>query len=162
MTGFPINPPRAAIADQRGFVSPEWYRYFAQIQSAVGSASSATWQDGYILTPGPVAGVSASDVEGGGASIPRGVVTTAVDRTLWPTDYAVLADATSSVVNIVLADAAQAKGRDVVVKKIDASANAVVLAAPGGQTIDGAASLSIATQWQSYTLVSDGLGWFIL
>lgn len=162
MTGFPINPPRAAISDQRGFVSPEWYRYFAQIQSAVGSASSETWQDGYILAPGPVSGVSSSDVEGGGASIPCSVVTTAVERALWPTDYAVLADATSYDVTIMLADAAQAKGRSVVIKKIDASVNAVILEAPNGQTIDGGGPLSITTQWQSYTLISDGKDWFII
>jgi len=48
------------------------------------------------------------------------------------------------------------------VKKIDATANTVQIAAAGGQTIDGAATLSIAVQYQSYTMVSNGTGWDII
>ena len=48
------------------------------------------------------------------------------------------------------------------IKRLDASANAVTIATPGAETIDGAASLAIATQYQSYTLLCDGSNWHIL
>ena len=46
------------------------------------------------------------------------------------------------------------------VKKTDSSANAVTVTGVG--TIDGAASLSISTQYYSYTLLCDGTNWHIV
>ena len=48
------------------------------------------------------------------------------------------------------------------VKKIDVSPNTVTVTGISGATIDGGASLSIATQWYSYTLISDGSNWYII
>lgn len=53
-------------------------------------------------------------------------------------------------------------GRTLFVKKMDTSANAVTIAAQSGETIDGASSKSIATQYMSYTLMSFGTGWVIV
>lgn len=53
-----------------------------------------------------------------------------------------------------------AVGAQVVVKKIDASANAVTVATQGGATIDGASTKVLSTQWAFVKVVSDGTGWF--
>ena len=159
MTGFTINPPRAKLTDENGFVSNEWYRYFAQIQAAVGTSASATWQDGFVLVPAPLAGISANDVEGGGATIPVGVVTIATDYSLGPADCMVRADTSSMSVTILLPAAATCPGRVVRAKKVDASANTVEIAAYPSELIDGAASKTISAAYDSYTLISTGLGW---
>lgn len=60
-------------------------------------------------------------------------------------------DATAGPVTVTLNAAIFAGFPSVTVKKIDATANAVTVT-PNIGTIDGAASLSWSTQWQSYTL----------
>lgn len=162
MTGFPINPPRAAISDGRGFVSPEWYRYFAQIQSAVGSSASATWQDGFLLVPPPLSVLAADMIEGGGAAVNVAVRTVVYDTTVQANDCVLLCDATSSDISVVLPASASSEGRTLHIKKIDASANTVDIAGVGGDTIDGAASKSLAAANDSYMLTSDGLGWYAI
>lgn len=52
MTGFPINPPRAPIADDQGRVSAEWYRFFVAIQKMIGGAVSP-FDDDVLLTGAP-------------------------------------------------------------------------------------------------------------
>lgn len=36
MTGFAINPPNAALVDDRGYITPEWYKFFVQVQRMIG------------------------------------------------------------------------------------------------------------------------------
>lgn len=45
------------------------------------------------------------------------------------------------------------------IKRVDGSANAVTIQSEGGEYIDGEASYAIATQYESVTLVSDGVNW---
>lgn len=160
MTGFPINPPREPIAGSSGIVTNSWYRYFAQIQAAVGSAATATWQDGYLLGPGPLAALSTDLIDGGSASIAFGVRDTATDTTLQANDCLLRCDATSSPLSVVLPSAATCAGRVCHIKKVDVSANAVTIA--GTDLIDGAASLSITTAQASYTLASNGMVWSVI
>lgn len=87
------------------------------------------------------------------------VVTKTGDHTARNNDC-VLANAIGGAIQITLPPVK--KGFRVNVKKIDASANAVTVAGIGGATIDGVASLSITTQWYSYTLVSDGSNWYTI
>jgi hypothetical protein len=51
MTGFPINPPRAPIADAGGNTTPEWYRFFVQIQRMIGGPSDP-FDDTAVLAAG--------------------------------------------------------------------------------------------------------------
>ena len=71
----------------------------------------------------------------------------------------VLADASAGAITVTLpspqADAI------VNVKKIDSSGNAVTIDGAGAN-IDGEASIQITTQYESYTLVSDGTNWWII
>jgi hypothetical protein len=66
-------------------------------------------------------------------------------------DDTVLVDATAGPVTITLISAAWTPNV-YTVKKIDASANAVTVAAQAGETIDGAATASLPAQWSSVNL----------
>ena len=70
----------------------------------------------------------------------------------------VLANATDGAIAITLPT--ETKNAYVNIKKTDSSANAVTVSGVG--MIDGAASLSISTQYYSYTLICDGTNWHIV
>lgn len=71
-------------------------------------------------------------------------------------------DATGGPVTVALPAASSAANREITVKKIDASANAVTLDGDGAETIDGTATQPLATQWESLTVKSNGTAWLIL
>jgi hypothetical protein len=77
-------------------------------------------------------------------------------------DYIVLVDATAGNVVLDLPVASTNKGALVVVKKLDASANTVTLEANGAETIDGAANKVISTQYDKFTVVCDGVEWWVV
>jgi hypothetical protein len=77
-------------------------------------------------------------------------------------DYLLLADATAGAVSVGLPAAAAADGAVIVVKKIDASANAVTLDADGAETIDGVATQTLTAQYDAVTVVCDGVAWWIV
>jgi len=70
-----------------------------------------------------------------------------------------LADASGSALTVTLPS--PSTDVNVTVKKTDSSGNAVTIATPGGQTIDGQSSISITAQYASRTVVSDGNNYFI-
>lgn len=72
----------------------------------------------------------------------------------------VLADATSAAFTVTLP--AATLGKQVAVKKVDASANVVTVVAPGGKTIDGDSDATIVSQNASAVFVYDGTNWQIL
>lgn len=73
-------------------------------------------------------------------------------------DDCVFVDATDGPVSITIPAAAQMQFARVTIKKIDASANAVTLAG----TIDGVVNPTLATQYKSKTIQSDGIHWYTL
>jgi hypothetical protein len=77
------------------------------------------------------------------------------------TDVVIASAAASSVV-ITLPQAAMNRGRKILVKRSDDSANACSVAAASGQTIDGAASYALLVQFDSVTAISDGSNWFVV
>src|SRR4051812_13758549 len=70
----------------------------------------------------------------------------------------VLANATGGAFAVTLP--APTAGAHIMVKKTDASANAVTVTRAGSATIDGATTLALATQWSRAELISDGTNWF--
>ena len=76
------------------------------------------------------------------------------------TDEVILASA-GSAFTITLPTAVGITGRTYTIKKTDASVNAVTLDANGAETIDGALTISLANQYESVTLVSNGVSWII-
>jgi hypothetical protein len=69
-----------------------------------------------------------------------------------------LVDTTSGDVNIEMIESSEAR---VVIKKVTSDGNNVIITASSG-LIDGAASKTIDTAYQSYHFVSDGINYFIL
>lgn len=88
----------------------------------------------------------------------RTVRTITASENLPNTASTLLVNATGGAVTATLPPADLSAGLRITVKKIDASGNAVTVAS--ADTIDGAASLNITTQWQARTLESDGAAWF--
>lgn len=80
-------------------------------------------------------------------------------------DGMLLCDATAGPVVFTLptADSAHmdARGMTVTMKKIDASANACTLDGNGSETIDGGENVSTTTQWARFTVVTNGVAWFV-
>jgi hypothetical protein len=87
------------------------------------------------------------------------VLTKTAAYTVEEDDDLVLCNATGAAFTVTLPSAVSFEGRQFMVKKIDASANAVTVDGNGAETIDGAATLSLATQWAKVHLVSDGANW---
>lgn len=99
------------------------------------------------------------------------VASKTADFTVWTDDatgspkHVYLCDATSGAITVTLpavADADPTAGRVVTVKKTDASGNAVTLDADGSETIDGATTKALSSQYDSVTIVSDGTSWHII
>ena len=86
--------------------------------------------------------------------------TKTANYTATSTDGTLLVDATSGTVTITLPAASSRK--ELHIKKIDSSVNAVSVARAGSDTIEGNTSASLAAQYNSITLYSDGTStWYI-
>lgn len=84
-------------------------------------------------------------------------IVAADDRTL------ILGDATSAAFSVTLLAAATAgDGYTLEVKKTDSGSNAVTVAAAGSETVDGAASIVLATQYNTVRLRCDGSNWHLV
>lgn len=82
--------------------------------------------------------------------------------TITANDTVILGDTTAGDVTITLPLASIASGYRFCIKKTDSSANDVFVVRSGSDTIDGSTSLTIAVQYVSITVVSDGSNWFII
>jgi len=70
-------------------------------------------------------------------------------------------NATTAGFTITLPTATGRPGQMFYFKKTDATANVVTITRSGTETIDGAVSQTLTTQYAALTLVSDGANWFI-
>lgn len=85
---------------------------------------------------------------------------TTADLTLTAQDEIVYVDASGGAVTITLPDARRFWGYEYTVKRLNAGGgNVTVDASPA--TIDGAATATLTTQYESITFVSDGSDWWI-
>lgn len=85
------------------------------------------------------------------------------DITLTETDYTVLVDGTvGPVITITLPTAASVVRRIYNIKKLDNTGTIITIQANGAETIDGANTQSITTQYASYQIQSDGTSWWII
>lgn len=96
-----------------------------------------------------------------GVNISFAIISVGADYTVKDSDNTVLVDAFSGNITITLPTAVGRKGKIFNIKKIDSSANSVIID-PGTQTIDGNSTYTIGTQYESVTLISDNLNWFII
>jgi hypothetical protein len=97
-------------------------------------------------------------------AIEQGSAQRSVDATgdIRASDRHLFVDATAGAVTLTLPVASDNDGMTVLVKKIDASVNAVTIAAQGADTIDGAATQALAAQYDALTLFCDGSGWWLI
>lgn len=96
------------------------------------------------------------------AYITRKVTSKTANYTLVIPDRGVLVSASGGAVTITLPTAASAKDVDFFVKKLDSSGNTVTIDANGSETIDGATTKVISTQYTAVTIYSDGTEWWVL
>ena len=85
---------------------------------------------------------------------------TAASDTLGTSDHTVLCDCTLNSITINLPAAID--GQQYVIKKIDSSINTVTIDGDSSETIDGALTKILTTQYECVTIVSDGTNWFIV
>lgn len=100
------------------------------------------------------------DAPAGGAQIGPSTVTAQSGAYSAANRDIVLANANGAAFSVALP--APTAGAWVTVKKVDASVNAVTVTTPGAETIDGAATYVISTQWTSRDFVSDGTNWYLV
>ena len=79
-----------------------------------------------------------------------------------PTDDVILVDASGGTVTLNLPDATTVNGKVYNFKKIDSSAFQMIIDADGAQTIDDSLTQATSTQYESFTIISDGSAWYIL
>lgn len=82
--------------------------------------------------------------------------------TITTSDDIVLCNASSGAFTVTLPTASGNTGLQFVVKRLNSGSNAVTVATAGGQTIDGASTVSLSSQYEFITLVSDGSNWFLI
>lgn len=117
----------------------------------------------YTSTDAGVTYVAHNDVWTPVSAQSGSVVTTAVSTyTLTRLNSTLLVDATAAAATVAVPAAADYTDRRWTVKKIDASANAVTLDATGADTIDGAGTYPLASQYDTVTITSNGTAWYVV
>ena len=71
--------------------------------------------------------------------------------------FYVRGDATSGAFAVTLPTALNSQGRQLLIKKIDVSANAVTVTRAGTDTIEGANTVVLGAQWDKTLLISNGV-----
>lgn len=82
------------------------------------------------------------------------------DTTLDANAENVLVDATAGIVTITFPDASLFAGRPLRVKKMDATANPVMVVPASTQFIDNALARALVLRGDSYNVLSDGANWY--
>lgn len=92
-----------------------------------------------------------------------GIVSVTAAYTVPASVFYVRADVTSAGFTVTLPAAAGRDGRQICVKKIDASGNTLTVGVTGSDTIDGGATVTTVVQYLSWTFISNGnTGWEII
>lgn len=97
-----------------------------------------------------------------GGAVRTPITSTSSDIPLDATHYTVKVDASGANRTITLPPAAGCTGRIYIIKKTDSSANTVTIDGDTAETIDGATTKVISTQYAGYSIQSDGTGWMII
>ena len=92
------------------------------------------------------------------------VTSTAVSYSVISTDQVILVDSTSAIRTITLPTAVGIKGKLYTVKdwKGQSATNNITIATTSSQTIDGASTVTMSTNYQTVRVVSDGSNWSVI
>lgn len=96
-----------------------------------------------------------------GGHVGSGITVTAASVTAGNYET-ILCDCTSNNITVNLPMAASKTWERYNIKKIDSSANTVTIDGAGAETIDGATTQMILSQWTCVTVQSNGTAWYIL
>ena len=137
------------------------------ITNHVGDASDA--HDASAISNIPAGSIAATDVQAAideldteKEKILKAITSLSADTTLDSTHHTVGVDASGAAKVITLPAAAVNTGRIYNISKRDSSANTVTIDANAAELINGAATVIISTQYGSYTIQSDGTGWWVI
>ena len=86
--------------------------------------------------------------------------TVAVNADAVLSENLVLANASAGALALTLIPALDYRDQIMAVKKIDATANLVLIGTTGGELIDGGTTATISVQYQTIRLQSDGSQWW--
>jgi len=111
---------------------------------------------------GTTSPVAALDVNGGEASNLKTITNGDSPYTALVTDHTILADASSGAITINLPTAVGLGGFHLRIKKIDATVNIITVDGNGSQTIDGALTYALFSQYGAVQLISDNANWQII
>lgn len=96
-------------------------------------------------------------------STPRGAYRTVeTTATVQSGDYLLLCDSTGGGFTVTLPPAALVAGRMYAFVKINAGGGNVIVDGYGSETINGSATHTLNAHWNSVTIMSNGVAWFIL
>lgn len=105
----------------------------------------------YVLLPNVVYG-----------SLLGTVVSKSANYTLTTADGIVLATTGVSGITLTLPDATLNSGRVYFIKKVDSGLGVLTIATTSSQTIDGETTQTIAYQYYSLTIISNGTSWYLI
>ncbi len=91
----------------------------------------------------------------------KNVVTKAANYTATLVDEVINVNSTPGSCTVALPAAAHIAGKLFTVTKTDASVNTVTVDANGSETINGATTKVLSSQYETVTVVSNGTGWYI-
>lgn len=83
------------------------------------------------------------------------------DYTATDLDSTVVADATGGNITVTLPQAMTVQGMILTVKKVDGSGNTVTVDGYSSETIDGATTKVLSSQYEAITIHSSGSEWFV-
>ena len=100
----------------------------------------------------------------GTGNLATGIVAKSADYTATTSDGTIEVDATAGAKTITLFAASSNPGKILTIKKIDSSGNAVTIDGNASETIDGATTLSLASQYSTATIQVNAAGtaWYKL
>jgi hypothetical protein len=140
---------------------------------AFASSSTLTTASTVAISGAPVTGTNATltnsyalNIESGGTRFGGSIVfnrtTTATSYSVLTTDYIIAVTSTASARTITLPTAVNATGRKYVIKDESggAATNNITINTTSSQTIDGASTKTISSNYGSATVYSDGSNWF--
>jgi hypothetical protein len=126
--------------------------------AAAQTADLQQWQDSTSAVKASICALGCATFTG----MKLGIRAISSAPTITAADYTFACDATAAGFTVTLPAAATNTGRIFNIKKVDSSVNAVTIDGNGAETIDGAATLAITTQWTSIKVQCTGTEWIVI
>ena len=93
---------------------------------------------------------------------PFAVVSKTTTYAILASDELIKVDTSGGAFTVTLPNATGLAGKEYIIKKMSSDLNTLTIATTSSQTIDGALTQGISTQYTSLTLISDGSNWIIV